>query len=67
MFKFNITLDRHNAGQKFNCCLRFDLPNLSLPSTFNLHPSVNILFFYFQISTHNLQSALIVNVLRVLK
>ncbi len=35
MFKFKITLDRHNAGLKFNCCLRFGPPNFSLPSTFN--------------------------------
>jgi hypothetical protein len=33
-FKFKITLDRHNAGLKFNCCLRFGPPNFSLPSTF---------------------------------
>jgi hypothetical protein len=33
-FKFKITLDRHNAGLKFNCCLSFGPPNFSLPSTF---------------------------------
>ncbi len=29
-----INLDRHNAGLKYNYCLRFDPPNFSLPSTF---------------------------------
>jgi hypothetical protein len=37
MFKFKITLDRHNAGQKFIGCLPFDLPNFSLPSTFKVN------------------------------
>jgi hypothetical protein len=32
-FKFHINFDRHNAGLKFNYCLRFDPPNFSLPST----------------------------------
>ncbi len=31
MFKFKITLHRHNAGLK----LRFDIPNFWLPSTFH--------------------------------
>jgi hypothetical protein len=35
MFKWQISLDRHNAGLKFNCCLRFDPRNFLLPSTFN--------------------------------
>jgi hypothetical protein len=30
-FKLQINFDRHNAGLKFNYCLRFDLPNFSLP------------------------------------
>jgi hypothetical protein len=33
-FKLQINFDRHNAGLKFIYCLRFDLPNFSLPSTF---------------------------------
>jgi hypothetical protein len=35
MLKFKITLHRHNAGLKLNCCLRFDIPNFWLPSTFH--------------------------------
>ncbi len=33
-FNLQINFGRHNAGLKFNYCLRFDLPNFSLPSTF---------------------------------
>ncbi len=33
MFKLQISLDRHNAGLKFNYCLRFDPHHFSLPST----------------------------------
>jgi hypothetical protein len=32
--QFANKLHRHNAGLKFSYCLRFDLPNFSLPSTF---------------------------------
>jgi hypothetical protein len=32
--KLQINLDRHNAGLKFDYCLRFDPPHFSLPSTF---------------------------------
>ncbi len=35
-FKLQINFDRHNARLKFNYCLRFGLPNFSLPSTFNV-------------------------------
>jgi hypothetical protein len=41
-FRFKITPDRHNAGLKFNCCLRFGPPNFSLPSTFNADPGFGI-------------------------
>jgi hypothetical protein len=34
MFKLQISLDRHNAGLKFNYCLRFDPHHFSLPSTY---------------------------------
>jgi hypothetical protein len=33
-FKFKITPDRHNAGQKLIYCLLSDPPHFSLPSTF---------------------------------
>jgi hypothetical protein len=36
MFKWQISLNRHNAGLKFNYCLRFDPCHFSLPSTFNV-------------------------------
>ncbi len=35
MFKFKITLDRHNARQKLTYCLLPDPQPFSLPSTFN--------------------------------
>jgi hypothetical protein len=33
-FKFKITPDRHNAGQKLKYCVHPDPPHFSLPSTF---------------------------------
>jgi hypothetical protein len=36
MFKLQINFDHHNAGLKFNNCLRFDPRHFSLLSTFNL-------------------------------
>jgi hypothetical protein len=35
MFKSQISLGCHNAGLKFNYCLRFDPRKFLLPSTFN--------------------------------
>jgi hypothetical protein len=34
MFKLQITLDRHDAGQMLNFCFLPDPPLFSLPSTF---------------------------------
>jgi hypothetical protein len=36
MFKFKITPDRHNAGQKLIYCLLPDPPHFSFPSTFKM-------------------------------
>jgi hypothetical protein len=37
MFKFKITLDRHNLGLNLNDDFLPDPPLFSLPSTFNVH------------------------------
>jgi hypothetical protein len=36
MFKFKITIDSHNAGQKLIYCLFPDPPHFSLPSTLKI-------------------------------
>jgi hypothetical protein len=36
-FKWQINFDRHNAGLKFNYCLRFDPRHFSLLSTFKIY------------------------------
>ncbi len=63
MFKFHINFDSHNAGLKFNYCLRFDPPNFSLPSTckykwqqqkkgdFNLRSKTTGIILFFHVDT----------------
>jgi hypothetical protein len=66
MFKFKITLDRHNAGQKLNYCVHPDPPLFSLPSTFNVQNfmlefndvSIFAILFHLMQRTHVLAAKL---------
>jgi hypothetical protein len=51
MFKFKITLDSHNAGQKLSYCVHLDTPLFLLLSTFKC--ILNVLYVLYVLDKYN--------------